>query len=338
MVYLILLLGLIVRLININQSLWLDEAINVLAVRDFKLFDLITIYSPGDFHPPLYHVILWFWIRLFGTNEISVRLLSVVFGLGTLWVCYLLIKKFFSEKQAILSTILLATSPLHIYYSQEARMYMETAFFAIVSVYFFLNVISEGKKCNLGSYIGFIISTTLLLYSEYVPYFLVLSQNLIYLPLIYTHKRLMRKWLLSLSFILLMLIPWLPYLWLQLNIAIGVARSYPLWNSVVGQASWKTVPLLITKFLIGHITIQDKLIYGITTIPLILLVGILSLNYWKAGKDNWINKVVIKLLIYTILIPYLISFFISIFAYFRFIFLLPLFYLILSYSNHFQAS
>ena len=79
MIWVILLLGLILRTVSLNQSLWLDEAINTLAVRDYSLIDLVAQYAKADFHPPGWFIILWFWTKLFGYSEIAVRIPSIIF-------------------------------------------------------------------------------------------------------------------------------------------------------------------------------------------------------------------------------------------------------------------
>ena len=126
--YLILGLGLVLRLLSLNQSLWLDEAILANAVSRLSLTDLITQYMPTDFNPPLFYLFEWFWGRWFGFSEIALRFPSVIFGMVTVYLVYRLGGK--------LPALLLATSGLSIYYSQEARMYslaalaVKLAFFA----------------------------------------------------------------------------------------------------------------------------------------------------------------------------------------------------------------
>ena len=83
-----LLLALGLRLVALNQSLWLDEAIEWWAVRSFGLRELLTGYMVGDFNPPGHHVLMWFWVRMFGESEIALRLPSVVFGVGIVWWVY----------------------------------------------------------------------------------------------------------------------------------------------------------------------------------------------------------------------------------------------------------
>ena len=61
MIYLVLILAVLIRIINLNQSLWLDEAAQVLeSIR--PLSEQLNI--AGDFWPPLYHVTLHFWMYL----------------------------------------------------------------------------------------------------------------------------------------------------------------------------------------------------------------------------------------------------------------------------------
>src|SRR5690348_14814461 len=98
MIYLILIFGFALRLIASNQSLWLDEAINVLAAKDLSFWQFVSSYPIGDFHPPLYFGILWVWSHLFGYNEIFLRLPSIFLGVGTIYVVYLLGKELFDKK------------------------------------------------------------------------------------------------------------------------------------------------------------------------------------------------------------------------------------------------
>src|SRR3990167_5469818 len=103
MITLILIAGLILRLFKLDQSLWLDEAINVTFVKNLNLKSLIFDYSVGDFHPPFYHILLRGWVLLFGSSEIAVRLPSVILGLATVCIGHLIAKKLFDNKTALIS-------------------------------------------------------------------------------------------------------------------------------------------------------------------------------------------------------------------------------------------
>jgi len=147
MIYLILTLGLVLRLICINQSLWLDEAIGALSVKNLSYHDIISSFLTVDNHPPLYYLLLKFWTGFFGYSEIALRAPSIIFGLVTVYLIYLIGRKIFSSKKAgLIAAALLSTSQLHVYYSQEARMYSMAAFFVAAAFYSYLFVMGDKQK------------------------------------------------------------------------------------------------------------------------------------------------------------------------------------------------
>jgi len=73
----------LIRLIALNQSLWLDEATTAKVVSQFSFFNIIFKFSPFDFHPPLYYLFMKIWVSLFGLSEVSLRFPSIIFSLLT---------------------------------------------------------------------------------------------------------------------------------------------------------------------------------------------------------------------------------------------------------------
>src|SRR3989344_8830738 len=136
MILFIIILAFFLRIINLNQSLWLDEGAHVIMSQKSLYF--IIFERMGDFHPPLSYIFYHFWLML-GQSEIWLRLLSVIFGLATVFIVYKLTKKLFDEKTALLSAFFLAIAPFHIYYSQEIRMYAMATFFAAISMYYLVS-------------------------------------------------------------------------------------------------------------------------------------------------------------------------------------------------------
>ncbi|PIV70851.1 glycosyl transferase family 39, partial [Candidatus Roizmanbacteria bacterium CG17_big_fil_post_rev_8_21_14_2_50_39_7] len=53
----ILIFAFFLRLINLDQSLWLDETIVVKVVQTIPFHLIPFQFSPGDFHPPLYYLV-----------------------------------------------------------------------------------------------------------------------------------------------------------------------------------------------------------------------------------------------------------------------------------------
>src|SRR3990172_3840529 len=98
MLYAILVLALALRLSGLGQSFWLDEAAQVIeSARPLSE----QLYIPADFWPPLYHVLLHFWMYG-GRSEAWLRLLSVSFSVATVYLTYKIAQKLAGEKVALL--------------------------------------------------------------------------------------------------------------------------------------------------------------------------------------------------------------------------------------------
>ena len=326
MILLILTIALVLRFVVINQSLWLDEAINVnnAAILDFK--SLILNYSLSDFHPPLYHLILRAWILFVGSSEVAVRIPSIIFGVATVYVTYLLGKKLFEEKTALIAATLLATSPLAIYYSQEARMYSLAALSASLSVYFFLSLT---KKDTIPLWIGFIAATSVMLYCDYLPYllipmygiFLLLSKKII-------AKSTLKAFIPAFIIIFILLTPWLVILPKQAEVGLSAAAASPAWAQVVGSPNLKNLAITFVKFTIGRISHDNDLTYAAMFAPIAFFVSFLFI--FSLARISRLRFFLWYWFFGIVLLGYVVSFLVPVFAYFRFIFVLPAFYLIIA--------
>lgn len=316
MILIILVIGLVLRLISINQSLWLDEATSVLVARDFSFNEIITKFSPGDFHPALYYLLLRAWILFLGSNEIAVRTFSVLFGITTIYFVYLIGKKLFDEKVGKISAFFLATAPLHIYYSQETRMYVMETLLATIVAYFVIR----------RNFFWLTFASAALLYTDYLPVFLLASFSLYFI--VYDRKYFSRviSWV---GGTVVLFVPWMPTFFSQLEAGLVVKQNAPLWWMTLGRTSVKEIALIPVKFIIGRISSYDKLFYAtsaaIASIPFIIC----SLNSFRDYSKT-------RLLWFWFLLPIIFvaifGIFVSGFSYFRLIFVLPAFYLLLAYG------
>ena len=207
---LILLLGLLLRLYNLGgESIWYDEAMSILqANRPFM--DMLAA-TAADNHPPLYNICLHTWILLFGDSEFAVRSLSVLFGLLTIFMTYKVSILMFDMEIGLFGALLVAISSFHIQYSQEARMYSLMALFALLSIYFFLLL---HKKKTLLTYIGYITSTALLLYTHYLCRIYSFGREHLCTDPMFYHKDnhitlSLKKWILLQSIVIVIFIPWI---------------------------------------------------------------------------------------------------------------------------------
>ncbi len=324
MIWLIVIFGAVLRLININQSLWLDEATSVLVARGFSFSEIITRFSPGDFHPPLYYFLLKIWIGIFGATEIGARSFSVVLGSLTVFVVYLIGKKLKGEKAGLLTGFLLATAPLHIYYSQEARMYAFSAFLSSVVVLFLLLVL---KKSEFKNWVGFTVSAILLLYTHYVA-ILLLVAIFIYLSVWERKffKKEFGKWVTSGFIIIASFALWFPILSQQFQAAQLAKINMPSWWAILGETNLKQLALVPVKFLIGRISFYDKAIYTLYVLIPLLPSGFLLFKSWAQRK----TRIIWSWLAIPFVLSAALGLFSSGFSYFRLLFILPAFYLLIA--------
>lgn len=168
---------------NLNSSLRLDEAQSLWATT--KTVPGLLEYIAQDVHVPLYFLTLHFWIKVFGTSNIALRSLSVVFFLLTLPVVYKLAALNTDKKTALLSTAFFCLSPFITWYSSEARMYTLLLLSTMLSHLFFLKLLkSKGKTDKF----WFVCATILGLYSHYF-FNLVVFVQVIYVLYVYSHKK-----------------------------------------------------------------------------------------------------------------------------------------------------
>jgi len=329
MIYTILILGLIFRLASINQSFWLDEAIGALVVKEQGLVSIASQFPRGDNHPPLYYLMLEIWSNLFGFSEIALRSLSVIFGVMTIFLVFQIAKKIVKNNKfySLFSALLLASSPLHIYYSQEARMYVVAAFFAAASFYFFLQTFEKKRKKYL-AWIFFSLSILGLVFTDYLPVFLLPAFWLI----AFLRKEKKAWWK---SFIVSHLplvaagIIWLPLFIIQVQGGAWLLQKLPAWRELAGGATLKQAALVWAKFVLGRISFRDKALYYtlvvLSSIPFIYLL----FSAWR--KKNKI-KVFWLWLAVPLAAAFVVSFIFPAFIYFRLIFVLPAFYLVLAWG------
>jgi len=301
-IWLILLLTAILRLISINQSLWLDEATTALVAK-MSMTDIFGKFLPGDFHPPFYYLLMNSWVKMFGSSEISLRIPSVIFGTASVYFVYLISKKLFDKKTALIASALSATSGLLIYYSQEARMYGLAALLVSAAFYLFLE-----KR-----WILFSISLALLGMTDYIA-LLVIPMFLIF------DKENRKKVLVSLIPLVVVFMFWLPTFWNQISGGLGVAGS--AWWNILGTLSWKNLALIPVKFILGRISFDNKIIYALAAIASCSVFGFLLIKSLKAPKLIW------AWLVTPILLGILISIKVPILYYFRFLFCLPALYIL----------
>lgn len=262
---LVLFLGLLLRLPHLNASFWLDEAAQALeSYRPLAQQLQIT----DDFQPPLLHLLThasisicqkeW-WLRTTG---------ALIPGMLTIVGTYALGKKIAGKKVALASSLLLATSSFHLFFSQELRPYSLSAFFTVFSWLFLLEALKFGQDIyqikpqrQINRFFAlfpierdfflFLATTIGGLYSSYLYPFVFLSQLFF---LIINKKIRLFSYALAIPSIAFM--AWLPSFLAQLQAGQALRTSFPGWENIVSFSLLKAPALTAGKFLFGIIDLE----------------------------------------------------------------------------------
>lgn len=146
----IVLLAGVLRFYKLGEwSFWGDEYITVR--RTLSLFD--DGFQIRKFSLLAAHLSL----NVFGVSEWSARLAASVIGILTLPVLFILVRRIFDPVTALLSSFLLAVSPWHIYWSQNARFYTALLLFFTLALLFFYLGIEEDRPWYLVFALGMLV-------------------------------------------------------------------------------------------------------------------------------------------------------------------------------------
>lgn len=311
---LITLLGLILRLVLSNQSFWLDEGASLMMAK-LPLSQLIEALK-ADFHPPLFYMLLHFWLPLLGKSEWLIRLPFILLASATIPATYLLCREIFGAKSKIslFSALFLALNPLHIYYSQELRMYSLVTLLVVLSWYSLL------KK----DYFWTSIFNFLSFFTFYGAIFNIVSQK-IYL-LFSNSKSKIRLICFITAPTLIAFLLWWPIFSVQLQNGNYLKDALPGWQVLSGTLSLKSLFLIPLKFILGRISFDPQKLYYLVGSILVFLFLVISGSSLKNKKTLpfWIA------LITPLLLGLVLSLKTPVLGYWRFLFILPFFTVLLA--------
>jgi hypothetical protein len=277
---LLLVISFAVRLCDLGaKSLWSDEGLTLRRAEQplslvFENVNLIPIgpdYGPAmharhdsgpdsvattpDLHPPLYFLLMHFWIRLAGKSEFALRFPSVVAATLALPLLYGVARSLISREAGLWAALLGAISPFYLWYAQEARMYTWLVVLSLASVCTLLPLL-EGKP-RRRDYVAFMVVTLMLLYTHYAGFLLLVFEFMIYA--IFRLRAHYRRALIMLGLLTMAVVPLVPFVWRTLSIQAFsfTYRPFPVilreaWSSfslgpspLAVQPLWRSAPFLV---------------------------------------------------------------------------------------------
>ena len=179
------------------QSFWRDEAFSWYMAKK-PILEMVTT-TAKDFNPPFYYVLLHFWMNIFGSSEVVLRSLSLIFYALTIYIAYHFLKDIIKVNKNWLPWYLIVFSlnPLLLYYAFEVRMYTLIACISTLSFYLFYT--KKWKWYMLVSVLG--------IYTHYYFLFVLLTQAIY--TIFFTKEK--KQFLKYLSVPYFLFLPWLLY-------------------------------------------------------------------------------------------------------------------------------
>lgn len=242
-------------------SLWGDEAFS--AVLSQKSVSQIVSIIIHDTSPPLYNLTEHLWFRLFGNSEIAIRALSFLYFLIAVYFVYKIGEVLWNKRTGLLAAALTFLNPFLFTYAFEGRMYSLLAAGVAASFYFFLS-----KKWT-----GYVIATTLALYTHHFAIFAVFIQGLWFLKELFLEKRKVAYSILKcFAAIVILYSPWIIPLYGQ--------------TKMVGGGFWLGKPTLIDLRNLIYNYLAEGIKHKLAQPALYLTFAILILRKWMLDKEK----------------------------------------------------
>ena len=157
------------------HSLHGDEAWVASSILEPTISNMLFYDFPPQSTPPLFLLVIRAFIDWFGENELVFRFLPFLFGLGSMALIYLLMKKFTKNKVIqLLVFSFFAFNPLILRYSQELKPYIGDVFFVLL-LFFLTEQLIE--RTNFKNWLLLIVSSLVGLGFSYALIFVLPAVN-----------------------------------------------------------------------------------------------------------------------------------------------------------------
>lgn len=121
----------------------------------------------------LYYLILRLWVHL-GDSQVILRSLSVLIGVATIPVVYLLGLRLFDRRAGMIAATLITVHAFHIRWSQEARGYAMAVFLISLSTLLLVSALKVGSSRRL--WIAYVLVSALACYSQMLAVLVLAAQ------------------------------------------------------------------------------------------------------------------------------------------------------------------
>jgi len=280
------------------QSLWMDETITV-ARSNLSLPLLIRELQAIRNHTPLYFLLMHGWQRL-GHVEWMVRFPSAFWAMLGLSVTYRLARETGRQRAALLATLLLAASPLYIWYAQDARMYTMAAFWVTASALFLIRAWRSGRWQE---WVGYAVCVLVASLTHLLTTLVFLNQALYLILQLRKEPPKLRSWAFAMTAPAIVFLAWLK----PMLLTGGFAPATP-WIAWIPRPALWDLPLTLYTFTVSATAGRHSLV---TCIPLLIAGSALGALIWQRGSFPKLARWRLSLLAWQVMGTICLTFLIS---------------------------
>lgn len=158
-----------------HRDLCLDEPFTLFHAQK-SILDIVKLSAEGEPNPPLFMLLLHFWIKITGIGTVGVRLLPLLLNALTIIYIYFIGKRFFSVFTGILASGFFLLSNFHFFHGLEVRTYSLLSLATAASLYYFLRMLQDPGNRRI--ILALILANLALVYSHYFGWFVLFMQFL----------------------------------------------------------------------------------------------------------------------------------------------------------------
>jgi mannosyltransferase len=193
------------RLTQVHQSLFGDEVFTYQDVVGKGLAGVVKdVHTGAENSPPLFFVLAWASAKL-GNPTVWIRLPSLILGAATIPLIYLVGRATVGRTAGVIGAAIVVCSPFSTYYGIEARPYATMAFFLTLSTLSLVRAVQTGQR---RWWVAYALAAAAAAYSHYTAVFVLAVQAAWSL---WVCRRRALAPLAANALILLLYVPWLPY-------------------------------------------------------------------------------------------------------------------------------
>lgn len=263
-----------------TYGLWMDEvySIRIARLSWSGLFD----YAAADaVHPPLFYVLLKFWVLVGGESLVWLKIFPLLFAFAAIALVYPLGKELRLRAAEFAVTLLFVSLNTYlVYYAQEVRMYSMLMFLSVLSIWSFLRFVSD-KGWRPG-FVFFVVNLAMV-YTHYFGWLTVGAEGLA-LVILYRDK--WKAFFLHGIGLIVFYLPWVIYVVMTIS-----ARG-----NITGNPAWiDRPPVLAISVLLADLEGHFNGIRSTIAAGMLIVITPLVICLWQNRKDLETRRIAILL-------------------------------------------